>query len=444
MRLSRLFNTCMIGLLLMVVLLLVRIQLTMVRDSIHDQMAANLETASTSLGLVLQGAVLSEDTVMAETIVNAMFDGGYVKSIRLVDPDGKVLFQREFANDQASAPGWLVRLLDFPRTDLSREITDGWNILGTLYIEGHRGYAYAYLWRAVQSQLWIMGVGLPLAIVLMALLSHLLLRPLRRAITRIAILSLNHLPTPLPGSAISDLDELAQSVNQLIQEKNRNYQRRKLKLLRWRYALTGQAPLTAASYPVAPYRFVSTQGEILLYQRVPIPWPLLLSWRESPASEAEKVWLEFQHLWPMALAEPALVLPVPLILLEDPWWPKLRELIATRRHARLQLEWQLTPAALPESAIARLAELGKQGITHHLGNFTANKQGFALLEKVQPQWVITPWIKELPSTYWILHNVTIHDLGAGVLAEGVAERPLLLELEFNGYPQAGASHETTH
>ena len=58
MRLSRLVNTCMIGLLLLTVLLLVRVQLNMVRDSIHDQMAANLETASTSLGLVLQGAVL--------------------------------------------------------------------------------------------------------------------------------------------------------------------------------------------------------------------------------------------------------------------------------------------------------------------------------------------------------------------------------------------------
>ena len=53
MRLSRLFNACMIGLLLMVVLFLARVQLTMVRDSIHEQMAANLETASTSLGLVL-------------------------------------------------------------------------------------------------------------------------------------------------------------------------------------------------------------------------------------------------------------------------------------------------------------------------------------------------------------------------------------------------------
>ena len=170
MRLSRLVNACMIGLLLLTVLLLVRVQLNMVRDSIHDQMAANLETASTSLGLVLQGAVLGGDPVMAETIVNAMFDGGYVKSIQLVDPDGKVLFERKFADDQASAPEWLVKTLAFPRTELTREITDGWNILGTLHIEGHRGYAYGYLWRAVQSQLWILGIGLPLAVALIALL----------------------------------------------------------------------------------------------------------------------------------------------------------------------------------------------------------------------------------------------------------------------------------
>ena len=182
MTLSRLFNACMIGILLLVALLLGRVQLNMVRDSIHDQMAANLETASTSLGLVLQGAFLGGDPVMAETIVNAMFDGGYVKSIRLVDPDGKLLFKREFADDKASAPEWLVQSLAFPRTELSREITDGWNILGTLYIEGHRGYAYGYLWRAVQSQLWIAGIGLPLAVVLIAIFGHILLRPLRRAV----------------------------------------------------------------------------------------------------------------------------------------------------------------------------------------------------------------------------------------------------------------------
>lgn len=64
----------------------------------------------TSLRLVLQSPSLGGDPVMAETIVNAMFDGGYVKSIRLVDPDGKLLFKREFADDKPSTrSGWCSR-----------------------------------------------------------------------------------------------------------------------------------------------------------------------------------------------------------------------------------------------------------------------------------------------------------------------------------------------
>ena len=435
MTLSRLFSACMIGLLLLVTFFLVRVQIAMVRDSIHDQMAANLETASTSLGLVLQGAFLGGDPVMAETIVNAMFDGGYVKSIRLVDPDGKVLFKREFADDKASAPEWLVRSLAFPKTELSREITDGWNILGTLYIEGHRGYAYGYLWRAVRSQLWIVGVGLPLAVVLLAVFGHILLRPLRRAIERIAILSVNHLPGPLPDSTIGELNALSQSVNQLIQEKHRNYMRRKLKLLSWRQSITGHAPSLVSETRSPSYRFVSTQGDMLLYQRWPLPWSTLISWRQSSNSEAERLWLEFQRIWSSSLAEPSLALPIPLALLDDPWWPQLRQMVVGR--AKLQLEWQVTADALPPLCFERLTELSSRGVIHHLGNFTANKQSFLLLEKMQPHWVITSWAAVLPPSYWILHNVTIHDLGAGVLVEGASDPSMLLELEFNGYPQMG-------
>ena len=58
---------------------------------------------------------------------------------------------------------------------------------------------------------------------------------------------------------------------------------------------------------------------------------------------------------------------------------------------------------------------------------------------MQPHWVITSWAAVLPPSYWILHNVTIHDLGAGVLVEGASDPSMLLELEFNGYPLVGGS-----
>ena len=102
------------GLLLLWALLMARSQIMTLRDSIQEQMQANLETAVTSLGLVLQGAFLGGDPVMAETMVNAMFDGGYVRSIQLVDPDGKVIFKREFTAPVKAVPDWLPEFVAFP------------------------------------------------------------------------------------------------------------------------------------------------------------------------------------------------------------------------------------------------------------------------------------------------------------------------------------------
>ena len=180
---------------------------------------------------------------------------------------------------------------------------------------------------------------------------------------------------------------------------------------------------------------------MLLYQRLPIPMSTLLTWRQSESRDSERIWLEFQRIWPLALAEPGRGVPIALTLLADPWWPQLRALLSSQ--GPLQLEWQATADALPEWCFERLSELSRLGFSHQLGNFMADKSSFLLLEKMQPQWVITPWQPDIPSAYWILHNVTVHDLGAGVLLEDAPQTESLLELEFNGYSLAGGGDGLT-
>ena len=101
-------------------ILLFMLEVTTVRQSILDQMSANLETAITALGLVLQGTLLNDDKVLAETIVNAMFDGGFVSAVTLLDPDGQVLFQKVFHTAQQNVPTWLPSVIDMPPVKLSR------------------------------------------------------------------------------------------------------------------------------------------------------------------------------------------------------------------------------------------------------------------------------------------------------------------------------------
>ena len=75
--LAKVLNASILILFTLGAILLLKLEITTLRQSILEQMSANLETAITALGLVLQGTQLNDDKVLAETIVNAMFDGEY-------------------------------------------------------------------------------------------------------------------------------------------------------------------------------------------------------------------------------------------------------------------------------------------------------------------------------------------------------------------------------
>ncbi len=180
MTLSKLLSRIILILFLIGAILLFVLEITTVRQSIIDQMSANLETAVTALGLVLQGTLLNDDKVLAETIVNAMFDGGFVSSVRLVDPDGQLLFQKVFQATQQNVPGWLPSVIGMPPVKIEQELTDGWRMLGTLTLEGHSGYAYQHLWNAISRiGLALLG-GLVVFTLVISLVSQRLLKPLEQ------------------------------------------------------------------------------------------------------------------------------------------------------------------------------------------------------------------------------------------------------------------------
>ncbi len=421
MSLFRFLSLSVIGLLLLWALLMARSQIMTLRDSIQEQMQANLETAVTSLGLVLQGAFLGGDPVMAETMVNAMFDGGYVRSIQLVDPDGKVIFKREFTAPVKAVPDWLPEYVAFPTQRVTQEITDGWNILGTVAIEGHSSYGYAFLWQAMRQQVMILGGGMVVVLLLIGALLLLLLHPMRAVIRRIVAMSGNHLPSTIPLSFWSELRQLDEAVNRLIQEKRRNHERRKLKLLRWRLALQGEH-LDTPPPPVGD--FVSTQGQLVLYRQSNAPDGY------AGLTALPELWQCFEAYWRSHDAVTGQGRRIPLALIGREYGAALLALLRKGRPG--VIEWFGRPAN-DDGAAALLKSLRQLGYEHVLTDFGASRQDYQWLEWMRPRWVICSWQSALPAQYWILQNVTLHDLGIGVLVHGCDNAAVLLELEFNGY-----------
>ena len=205
MLLAELLNRIIIGLFLIGAALLFILEITTLRQSILDQ-------------------------VLAETIVNAMFDGGFVSSVTLIDPDGQLLLQKVFRSAQQNAPGWLPSVIGMPPVKIEQELADGWRMLGTLTLEGHSGYAYQHLWNAISRTGLALLAGLMLFTLIISWVCKRLLQPLEQINLQLIRIRKHQFNSTLAIPWLQDLKEVTISINQLVSERRRDLLQQRLKI----------------------------------------------------------------------------------------------------------------------------------------------------------------------------------------------------------------------
>lgn len=408
MSLAKLLNRIILILFVIGASLLFMLEVTTVRQSILDQMSANLETAITALGLVLQGTLLNDDKVLAETIVNAMFDGGFVSSVTLLDPDGQPLFQKIFHTAQQNVPSWLPSVIDMPPVKIEQELTDGWRMLGTLTLEGHTGYAYQHLWNAISRTGLALLAGLLVFTLVISWVCSRLLRPLEQINQQLVRIRKRQFSGSLESPWLQDLKELVISVNQLVSERKRDLLQQRLKVtqLGKQQTVTAELPLQGLmdeEEGMQQQYFFSTQGKIRLYSRL-VP-------TISPSQESSPD--EIQHLLELWLRNPAEGLQLPLSLLNHADWTQFAPLLAKARGKTLDWRWDL--ASFPPLGEERLATLQEQGVEMAFSAIPMTNDTFSQLDPINPVFISCQPTQD--PLYWNLVAQCLHSSGYTLLAE---------------------------
>ncbi|WP_413162741.1 LapD/MoxY N-terminal periplasmic domain-containing protein [Aeromonas salmonicida] len=408
MSLAKLLNRIILILFVIGASLLFMLEVTTVRQSILDQMSANLETAITALGLVLQGTLLNDDKVLAETIVNAMFDGGFVSSVTLLDPDGQPLFQKVFHTAQQNVPSWLPSVIDMPPVKIEQELTDGWRMLGTLTLEGHTGYAYQHLWNAISRTGLALLAGLLVFTLVISWVCSRLLRPLEQINQQLVRIRKRQFSGSLESPWLQDLKELVISVNQLVSERKRDLLQQRLKVtqLGKQQTVTAELPLQGLmdeEEGMQQQYFFSTQGKIRLYSRL-VP-------TISPSQESSPD--EIQHLLELWLRNPAEGLQLPLSLLNHADWTQFAPLLAKARGKTLDWRWDL--ASFPPLGEERLATLQEQGVEMAFSAIPMTNDTFNQLDPINPVFISCQLTQD--PLYWNLVAQCLHSSGYTLLAE---------------------------
>lgn len=408
MSLAKLLNRIILILFIIGAALLFMLEVTTVRQSILDQMSANLETAITALGLVLQGTLLNDDKVLAETIVNAMFDGGFVSSVTLLDPDGQPLFQKVFHTAQQNVPSWLPSVIDMPSVNIEQELTDGWRMLGTLTLEGHTGYAYQHLWNAISRTGLALLAGLLVFTLVISWVCRRLLRPLEQINQQLVRIRKRQFSGGLESPWLQDLKELVISVNQLVSERKRDLLQQRLKVtqLGKQQAVTVELPLQGLmdeEEGMQQQYFFSTQGKIRLYSRLVPTIP------PSIDSSPDEIKSLLEH-W---LSHPAEGLQLPLSLLNHADWTQFAPLLAKARGKTLDWRWDL--ASFPPLGEERLATLQEQGVEMAFSAIPMTNDTFNQLDPINPVFISCQPTQD--PLYWNLVAQCLHSSGYTLLAE---------------------------
>ena len=150
-----------------------------IKNYLEVQSEFHVQDTATSLGLSLSPYMVDDQDPMLRTMMNAIFDMGYYKEMRLEDIDGKELIKLSNTEQIEGVPSWLINLMPMDVATAVSEISSGWNMSGTLYVTANPGYGYLKLYEQAKATLTFSLLIFLAAIILLIIILRLTLKPLK-------------------------------------------------------------------------------------------------------------------------------------------------------------------------------------------------------------------------------------------------------------------------
>lgn len=174
----------------------------------------NMDNAA-SLALSIS-QIPDKNPIELELLVSAQFDTGHYQEIRLTDPDGRVIVERQKAAEDASVPEWFVRLIPLQTAPGIAQVQDGWRQLGTLRVISHTRFAYRDLWTgALKLLAWALTAAIAAGL-LGSLLLRVIVRPLNQVAAQARALSERKFTT-LPEPGTPELRGVVRAMNGMVE-----------------------------------------------------------------------------------------------------------------------------------------------------------------------------------------------------------------------------------
>jgi diguanylate cyclase (GGDEF)-like protein len=149
------------------------------RSFLESQLETHAQDTATSLGLSLSPYIQQQDLPIINSMIDAIFDRGYFRSIKLVDIDGKTLVEKTRGSQDNQAPAWFIKLLSLQSPHAESILMSGWQQAGSIHVVSHPEFAYREMWSNTRETFWLFLASATIILFASLIGLRLLLRPLR-------------------------------------------------------------------------------------------------------------------------------------------------------------------------------------------------------------------------------------------------------------------------
>lgn len=186
------------------------------RVFLSSQLQSHAQDAATSLGLSLSNHAADNDLVTMTSMVDAMFDSGYYREIRVVDINGQPLVERRLPVTIEDVPQWFINFVPLETPLGEALVMAGWQRFGMVNIRSNPGIAYAKLWHdSIGMFWWLFGAAI-ITLGLGWIILKIVLRPLRNLEIQAEAICRREYPVQEKMPWTRELRSFVQAMNRMV------------------------------------------------------------------------------------------------------------------------------------------------------------------------------------------------------------------------------------
>lgn len=213
-----LYKQIVIGIIALFILLICSvfiIEFNTTRNNLEQQQRSEVNNTINTVGLALAPYLENKDTVAAESVINALFDGSTYSLVKLTFLDNSGEIVRNYPVKPNDVPQWFTQLGLFQKIHEKRVVTSGWLQLAEVEIVSHPGEAYRQLWDALIRLSIVFGCLFVVGLISIALIIRHALRPLHAIVLKMEQVAHSQFGKPLPRPSTKDLVHVVDGINRM-------------------------------------------------------------------------------------------------------------------------------------------------------------------------------------------------------------------------------------